>query len=111
MYLTNFIDQAVEVNFLFRNMYRSGADMVEAIELMEIPYEIIDAPHADILTVQSGDIVFDHVNFSYNEGSEEVLRDFSLSIRPGEKVALVGLSGSGKSTILKLLFRLYDATE
>ncbi len=67
VYLTNFIDQAVEVNFLFRNMYRSGADMVEAIDLMETPYEIIDVPDAEILTVSRGEIIFDHVSFSYNE--------------------------------------------
>ena len=67
VYLTNFIDQAVEVNFLFRNIYRSGADMSEAIDLMQIPYEVTDNVSAKKLTVPRGEIVFDHVNFSYGE--------------------------------------------
>ncbi len=55
----------------------------------------------------NGDIVFDHVNFGYEAG-EPVLRDLSLVIRPGERVAFVGPSGAGKTTITQLLLRLYD---
>lgn len=110
IYLTNFIDQAVEVNFIFRNVYRSGGDMIEAIDLINTSHEILDTKDAKKLTVKKWAIHFDNVSFSYNEWTEEVLQNFNLSIRPGEKIALVGLSGSGKSTVMKLLFRLYDVT-
>lgn len=67
VYLSNFIDQAVDVNFLFRNMYRSGADMVEAIDILNTPYEIQDAKKASSLVVKKGEIVFRNVSFAYNE--------------------------------------------
>ena len=84
--------------------------MKEAIDLLGKDNEIQDASDASRLALSGGEIVFDRVSFSYHEEGEDVLKDFSLTIRPGEKVALIGLSGSGKSTVMKLLFRLYDVT-
>jgi len=60
--------------------------------------------------IQAG-IVFDHVSFQYPTGSSEVLKDISLTIRPGEHVALVGENGAGKTSLIKLLCRLYDPSE
>lgn len=110
VYMTLFIDHAVEINFVFRNVYRQSSDMKEAIDLLGKDNEIQDALDASRLALSGGEIVFDRVSFSYHEEGEDVLKDFSLTIRPGEKVALIGLSGSGKSTVMKLLFRLYDVT-
>ncbi len=59
----------------------------------------------------SGHIEFQHVRFSYDQDSAPVIKDFSLEIKPGEKVALVGSSGSGKSTLSNLLLRFYDVTD
>jgi len=110
VYLSNFIDQAVDVNFLFRNIYRSGADMTEAIDVLNTPREINDIKDAQKLSIKKSEIIFKDVTFSYDENTEEVLQNFNLTIHSGEKIALVGLSGSWKSTVLKLLFRLYDVT-
>ena len=67
------------------------------------------APHsaAPDLALSAGDIHFSHIGFSYRE-SEKVLEDFNLHIKGGQTVALVGVSGAGKSTVSKLLFRFYD---
>jgi ATP-binding cassette subfamily B protein len=108
VYMGLFIEQAVDINFVFRSVYRQGSDMVEAIDLLAEPGDIRDIPHAPELHVTTGEIRFEKVNFSYHTDTEAVLKNFSLHVRPGEKVALVGASGSGKSTLLKLLFRLYD---
>jgi ATP-binding cassette subfamily B protein len=69
-------------------------------------------PHstAPDLSLSAGDIQFSHVGFSYRD-SEMVLNDFNLHIRGGQTVALVGVSGAGKSTVSKLLFRFYDPTQ
>jgi ATP-binding cassette subfamily C protein len=56
-------------------------------------------------------IVFDHVSFRYPRSEEDVLRDVNLTIRPGEHLSVVGLNGAGKTTMIKLLCRLYDVTE
>jgi ATP-binding cassette subfamily B multidrug efflux pump len=68
---------------------------------------IVDKPDAKPLTVSRGEVTFDNVAFSYG-GQRKVVDGFSLSIRPGEKIGLVGRSGAGKSTMVNLLLRLYD---
>ena len=68
---------------------------------------VVDAAGAQPLQVQRGEVKFDRVTFSYG-GKAPVLQDFSLSIRPGEKVGLIGRSGAGKSTLVNLLLRFYD---
>ena len=68
---------------------------------------VVDRPDAQPLVVSRGEVVFDNVVFAYG-GRRKVVDGFSLTIRPGEKIGLVGRSGAGKSTIVNLLLRLYD---
>lgn len=68
---------------------------------------IVDRPDAQALKVTQGEVRFDNVSFSYG-GKDKVVDGFSLTIRPGEKIGLVGRSGAGKSTMVNLLLRLYD---
>ena len=79
-------------------------------EILEIEPEIQDDPHAVEASNLKGEIVFDNVSFDYGEG-KEVLKEVSFTISPGQRVALVGASGAGKSTIVSLLLRLYDPQE
>jgi ATP-binding cassette subfamily B protein len=80
------------------------------LELMRTRPEIEDAPDATELVKARGEVRLDHVGFSYANGVP-VLRDVSMEIRPGEKFALVGPSGGGKTTICHLIPRFYDVTE
>ena len=59
----------------------------------------------------NGDISFDNVQFTYNEKEEMVLKDINLNVKKGETIALVGMSGGGKSTLVSLIPRFYDVTE
>jgi ABC-type oligopeptide transport system ATPase subunit len=78
------------------------------MHIFKTPHAFVDSPSAKNYTVKQGAIVFDHVNFAYTPSGNNVLNDFSLDIQAGEKVALIGSSGAGKSTYTKLLLRLYD---
>ena len=60
--------------------------------------------------LKTPEIVFDNVSFSYPRNDAEVLKDISLKITPGEKIAIVGINGAGKTTFVKLLCRFYDPT-
>lgn len=71
------------------------------------PHTILDKPQALPLQVAQGEIKFEHVDFSYEAG-KPLLNGFNLTIRPGEKVGLIGRSGAGKSTIVNLLLRFYE---
>jgi ATP-binding cassette subfamily B protein len=86
------------------------AKLGEAIRVLGLPHEMVDAPGAMPLIPLGGAVSFVNVSFGYPDG-EPVLENFNLEISPGETVGLVGRSGSGKSTILALLQRLYDPTE
>jgi ATP-binding cassette subfamily B protein len=87
---------------------RAGAERI--FELLDSTPLVQERPDASILRPTRGEITFDAVSFGYLR-AEPVLRDFSLTVRPGETVALVGTSGSGKSTVGLLLPRFYDVHE
>lgn len=93
------------------NLQRSVNEMEELVSLESVPLGVADRPNARPLRVQKGSIVFDRISFTYNNRLTPLFRDFSLRIEPGERVGLVGHSGSGKSTFVKLLHRLYDVTK
>jgi ATP-binding cassette subfamily B protein len=107
-YFSILYSRVLDFSRMLRSYYTSFADATELVEILDQPHEIKDARGAKALRVTRGELVFDQVKFSYGAGS--VLNDFDLKIQPGEKIALVGTSGAGKSTIVKLLFRFYDLT-
>lgn len=81
----------------------------QALSLITEPYTVQNKPQARDLKISQGRVVFEKVCFAYGPGAG-VFRDLTVDIRPGEKVGLVGFSGSGKSTFVNLLLRFYDVT-
>ncbi len=109
VYMIGLIDHLWGFTRVVRNAYQAYADAKEMVEIMLLPHEIKDTPLAKELSANKGEIEFKGLGFSFNK-TREVLKDVSLIIKPGEKVALVGPSGAGKTTFVKLLLRLYSAT-
>lgn len=101
------IDQLFSFSNVIRRYYRAMANAEEGVAILAEAPEIRDVQDPQELLVQKGGVVFDTVSFSFND-AEPVFKNLSLTIHGGEKVALVGHSGAGKSTIVKLLLRLYD---
>ncbi|WP_228027650.1 ABC transporter ATP-binding protein [Bacillus fonticola] len=89
---------------------QSIASMDRVFEFIDEPYDITDAPDAKPVRQVRGDVQFDHVSFRYNDEDLDVLQDIHLHIQSGETVALVGMSGGGKSSLISLLPRFYDVT-
>ncbi|WP_342540080.1 ABC transporter ATP-binding protein [Heyndrickxia sp. FSL K6-6286] len=89
---------------------QSIASMDRVFEIMDEKYDIDDAPDAIECKNVKGDISFEHVNFAYNEKELSVLKDIQLHVRAGETIALVGMSGGGKSSLVSLIPRFYDVT-
>ncbi len=88
-------------------LFENIGTVSDGMDTLSKPQTILDKPNAPPLKVVRGEIKFDKVDFSYEAG-KPLLQDFSLTIRPGEKVGLIGRSGAGKSTIVNLLLRFYE---
>jgi ATP-binding cassette subfamily B protein len=97
-----------DVGMHIRNLQRSVNDMEELVDVQRQPLGVADRPDALPIRIGSGGIRFENVTFHYGSHLLPLYRDFSVSIRPGERVGLVGHSGSGKTTFVKLIQRLYD---
>lgn len=96
----------------FAEQFQRGLTGVERfLQILDTDIEIFDEPHAKDMDATVGDIVFEKVSFEYPDDHNKVFRNFNLHIAPGEKLAIVGPSGGGKTTLCNLIPRFYDVTE
>lgn len=108
-YLISVFDKVWDFGRTIRDLYEQIANASEMAEMLATPYEVTDRRGAKPLVVQKGKIEFDDVSFNYHK-TRRILEDFNLTVKPGEKVAFVGPSGAGKTTVTKLLLRMFDVS-
>lgn len=108
-YMMSLIMKLWDFARVIRHVYEAYSDAKEMIEILETPYEVADAPNAKALVPTNGEITFQNVSFRFHE-TKKVFDDLSVTVVPGERVALVGHSGAGKSTFVRLLLRAYDVS-
>lgn len=109
-YLMTIMDKIWDFGSVIRWTYQNLADAEEMTEVLETPPEILDAPKAKALAVTRGMIEFRHVGFNYHK-TRSILKDFDLLIPAKQRLAIIGPSGAGKTTAVKLLFRMHDLTK
>src|SRR5579875_2570128 len=111
LFLAYLINPIQQFSQLFNLVQQSGAALKKIFGLMDTQPAVSEKPGAVELPAK-GELVVDRVSFSYNPGgSEMVLRDVSIRVAPAERIALVGPTGAGKSTLAKLMARFYDPVE
>ena len=89
------------------SLFEQVGTVTDGMNMLSKIRTVVDIPHAQTLMVKKGEIRFEQVSFSYNTHNN-IIENFSLNIKPGEKIGLVGKSGAGKSTLVNLLLRFYD---
>jgi len=111
LYLNQFLEPLLILTGLYALIQTSFSAFERIIILLDTPLSITELMDAKPLTCHSGKITLNKVTFSYDSGETMVLDDFSLFIQPNECIAIVGETGSGKTTIISLISRLYDIQE
>jgi ATP-binding cassette subfamily B protein len=99
------------IGFLAAGISRAGASSLRVFEVLDAPLEVQNAPEATLLPPISCRVEFDDVHFRYPGDEREILRGVSFAAEPGQTVAILGTTGSGKSTLVNLIPRFYDVTE
>lgn len=107
IYIVNIARSFRDFGRVFAYITRALIDAGEMVEIMDSPLDVADPDKPEAFEPKDRSICFENISFAY-PGGVSVFKDFSLNIRPGEKVGLVGASGAGKSTITKLILRFHD---
>ncbi|HET7768295.1 MAG TPA: ABC transporter ATP-binding protein [Chloroflexota bacterium] len=99
-----------QLGFIITQMAQASASAARIFEILDAQSDVADAPGAKPLPPVQGRVTFENVTLKYFGGAEPILRDVSIDVQPGQTVALLGATGSGKSSIINLVPRFYDAT-
>ncbi|OGN96214.1 MAG: hypothetical protein A2Y89_01555 [Chloroflexi bacterium RBG_13_51_18] len=110
LYVQRFFEPVLELSMQYTELQRAMASGARIFELLEVEPDIQDRPDAIELPQVNGEIVFKDMSFAYEEG-KNVLHDINLTVKPGETVAIVGQTGSGKSSLVSLTARFYEVAE
>ncbi len=111
MYIDRFFNPIRDLAQRYNNFQAAMASSERIFELLDTPIEVQDAPDARELPMIRGDVDFDNVSFHYSDDPTPVLEQINLRAKAGQTIALVGETGAGKSTLVKLVSRFYDPTE
>ena len=107
IYASQFTKPFIEISGITVQIQTAFAGLKRTQEIMDQPIELADSPDARVLDHAKGEIAFREVSFGYNP-KQPLITDFSLTVAPGEMIAIVGKTGAGKSTLINLLMRFYD---
>ena len=111
LYVSTLIATIRRIIEFFEQFQRGMTGIERFLEIMDADIEIFDEPGAKPLENPKGEIIFDEVEFEYPDDHNQVFQNLNLKISPGEKVAIVGPSGGGKTTLCNLIPRFYDVTK
>ncbi|MFL7871107.1 MAG: ABC transporter ATP-binding protein [Anaerolineales bacterium] len=111
-YLTRALMSLMFVSMLMMRLARAQASAVRIEEVMESTPWVINQPNVKTITIPRGEIAFENVTFSYGrDGCDPVLKDINFTAEPGQTVAILGATGSGKSSLINLIPRFYDVSD
>jgi ATP-binding cassette subfamily B protein len=110
LYLVYIFFPLGQLGFIISQMAQAGASAGRIFEILDAENEVADAPNAVPLPAIQGRVTFENVTMRYVGSGEPVLRDVSFDVQPGQTVALLGATGSGKTSIINLIPRFYDPT-
>lgn len=111
LYIERFFEPIRDLSMRYDSFQSTMAAGERIFALLDTPVEVTDIPGAVELPPITGEVEFQGVSFHYSDDPAWVLKDINLKVRPGETVALVGETGAGKSTLVKLVSRFHDPTE
>lgn len=110
-YITQILMALMMLSMIFVNVLISRASVSRVVEVLDEPVDILDGSHPEYV-LEDGSIVFENVSFGYKKDStEKVLKNVQLTIQSGETIGIIGGTGSGKTSLVQLIARLYDVTE
>jgi ATP-binding cassette subfamily B multidrug efflux pump len=111
LYLVYIFLPVAQLGFIITQMSQASASARRIFEILDAKSDVIDKPDGEALPAVQGHVRFEDVAFRYFDSGEPVLKNVSFEVQPGQSVALLGATGSGKTTIINLLPRFYDPSE
>jgi ATP-binding cassette subfamily B protein len=111
LYLVYLFFPMAQFGFIITQLGQAAASATRVFEILDTKNDVTDKPGAAVLPSVRGKVTFDNVTFRYFHGGEPVLKNVSFEVEPDRTVALLGATGSGKTTIINLIPRFYDASE
>ncbi len=111
LYLTYLFFPMGQLGFILGLAAQASASAKRVFNILDTKNDVENKPNAKTLEAIEGDVVFENVSFRYFSSSDDVLKDLNIVAKPGQTVALLGMTGSGKTTVINLIPRFYDVTE